>query len=88
MVDKKPAAIEPKNPEAVKKAIAIGQASIKDGNTKVAAVRLMFPLIAKEQREVIWSAFQAGAGLTEKGAMTYHYNLIREGKRTKSLPQG
>ena len=86
MDDQKNATIAPKNPEAIKKAISIGQAAIKDGKTKVEATRAMFPLISNEQREIIWGAFQSGAGLTEKGAMTYHYNLIREAKKTKALP--
>ena len=83
MADTKTPEITPKNPDAIKKAIAIGQAAIKEGKTKVEATRAMFPLIVNEPREIIWDAFRSGAGLTEKGAMTYHYNLIREAKKAK-----
>lgn len=66
---------------AVDKAIAAGKASITQGKSKVDATRVMFPLVEHLPREVIWQTFQEGAGLTERGAITYHYNRIREKKR-------
>lgn len=70
----------PKDP-AVDKAVAAGKASIAQGKSKVDATRAMFPLVEHLPREVIWQTFQEGASLTERGAITYHYNRIREKKR-------
>ena len=65
------------NKANVKKAIAEGKKLIKSGKTKAEASREIFPLIAKESREVICHVFQQGIGLTEKGAVTYYYNCRR-----------
>lgn len=75
--------IPPKSPKdpAVDKAVAAGKASIAQGKSKVDATRVMFPLVEHLPREVIWQTFQEGASLTERGAITYHYNRIREKKR-------
>lgn len=80
-VQDKPSRIGPTNPEQVKKAVGVGQSIIADGKPKVEAVRAMYPMIKDEPREVIWDAFIKGAGLTEKGAVTYHYNMKRETKK-------
>lgn len=77
------APIAPTNPDAVAKSVTIGKTAIAGGKTKKDAVKLMFPLLIDEPREVIWQAFVAGAGLTEKGAVTYHYNLKRAYKKGK-----
>lgn len=63
--------------EAVKK----GRAMIAEGKTKVEAAKAMYPLIKDEQREIIWKAFEEGASLTPKGAVTYLYNILREFKK-------
>ncbi len=73
----------PNNPEAVQQAIALGSAAIAEGKTKVEAVRVMYPLIAEEPREIIWDAFVQGATLTPKGAITYLYNMKREARKPK-----
>ena len=78
-----PVALKPNNPEAVRKAISIGQSDLKEGKSKVDAVRAMYSLIEKEPREIIYKTFIDGAGLTEKGAVTYHYNIKRELKKGK-----
>ncbi len=75
----------PINPASVSKAIDLGKAAIDQGMTKVQAARTMFPLLTDEPREVVWQAFQEGAGLTPKGAVTYHYNMIREAKKGKQI---
>ena len=80
----KPSQVVATNPEQVKKAIAAGQAIIAEGKTKVEAVRAMYPMIKDEPREVIWDAFINGAVLTEKGAVTYLYNMKRESKKKAS----
>ena len=75
--------IQPTNPENVRKAVEIGQAAIQSQKTKADAVRMMFPVVFEEPQEVIWQAFIDGAGLTEKGAVTYLYNVRRAHKKGK-----
>lgn len=72
---------KPKNPEAVVRAKKLGQSQIAEGKTKVEATRAMYPLIKDESRETICQAFVDGAGLTERGAMTYFYNVVRHFKK-------
>jgi hypothetical protein len=71
------------NKSSVKKAIDQGKSGIADGKTKVDVVRIMYPFIVNESPEVIWAAFVEGAGLTEKGAVTYWYNVRRDVKKGK-----
>ena len=73
----------PKDP--IKFAQAINQAKqlIKDGKTKVETAKAVFTLICNEDKEVIHKVFMVGCGLTEKGSMTYRYNLIRDQKKSK-----
>jgi len=74
--------IKPKNPAAVKKAVALGKEMSKTPEiTKVAVAIKMYELIADERREIIVQAFVDGAGLTPKGAQTYFYNCKRKAKR-------
>lgn len=72
----------PKDAVALTNALKIGQALIKEGKTKVEATRAMYPLIKDESREIICQAFIDGSGLTERGAMTYFYNVIRFFKKS------
>lgn len=81
--------LTPKNADHVKKAIALGKEMAKDmaSNpeiTKASIALAMYPLIQEESREVIAAAFVEGAGLTEKGAMTYYYNTKRKATKAKS----
>lgn len=71
----------PKNVAQIADAIKKGRAIIAEGKTKVDAVRVMYPLIKDETREIIWKAFEEGASLTPKGAITYLYNIAREFKK-------
>ncbi|MBU3657378.1 MAG: hypothetical protein FGM35_05040 [Rhodocyclaceae bacterium] len=71
----------PKNVAQVAEAVKIGRAVIAEGKTKVVAVNAMYPLIKDEPREIIWKAFEEGASLTPKGAITYLYNVIKEFKK-------
>jgi hypothetical protein len=66
------------NKANVRKAIADGKNLLKEGKTKAEATREIFPLIKDESRELICHIFQKGAGLTEKGSMTYYYNCRRK----------
>lgn len=81
--------LTPKQPDQVKKAIALGKEMAKDmaSNpeiTKASVALAMYPLLKDESREVIAAAFVEGAGLTEKGAMTYYYNTKRKAAKAKS----
>ena len=71
----------PKNVDQIADAIKKGRAIIAEGKTKVDAVRAIYPLIKDEPREIIWKAFEEGASLTPKGAITYLYNVERESKK-------
>lgn len=82
-IQQKPEATSTVNQASLKKAIEQGKSAIADGKTKVEVVRLMYPFIINESPEVIWAAFVEGAGLTEKGAITYWYNVRREHKKGK-----
>jgi len=71
----------PKNSASYKKAVSLGKDLIKKPETTKADVaRKMFELISNEDRHVIAKAFIEGANLTEKGAMTYVYNIRRKWK--------
>lgn len=68
----------PKNPKKVTEAIQLGQKLSKTPEiTKVEVASKMYELISDESRFVIADAFMQGAGLTQKGAMTYFYNCRR-----------
>ena len=73
----------PKNITQIAEAVKKGRAIIAEGKTKVEAVRAMYPLIKHEPREIIWKAFEEGASLTPKGAVTYLYNIQRESRTLK-----
>lgn len=73
----------PKNVAQIAEAVRKGRAIIAEGKTKVEAVRAMYPLIKDEPREIIWKAFEEGASLTPKGAITYLYNIQRESRTLK-----
>ena len=80
---KPPVDLTPKNPEQIKKAVAIGKELVKQmatnpDITKASIARDMFPLLQDEPREIIAQAFVDGTGLTPKGAMTYVYNTRRK----------
>jgi hypothetical protein len=68
--------------DAVKKAIAQGQALIKEGKSKAEASQAMYAVLKDEPREVTVAAFVSGASLTEKGALTYWYNCKRKAEKT------
>jgi len=73
----------PKDPINFAQAINQAKQLIKDGKTKVETAKAVFPLICNEDKEVIHQVFMEGCGLTEKGSMTYRYNLIRDQKKSK-----
>lgn len=70
--------------ETLKQAIAEGKQIIKDGKTKVEATTAMYSKLKTADRETAVAAFMEGAGLTEKGAVTYWYNCRRKAGKAKS----
>lgn len=71
--------------ETVKQAVADGKAAMKEGKTKVEASLVIFGKLKGADRETVVAALKEGAGLTDKGAMTYYYNCKRKaGKQPKS----
>jgi hypothetical protein len=62
----------------IKKAIAQGKELIKSGKSKADASRAIYDLVKDEEKEVILHVFQQGASLTEKGSLTYLYNIRRK----------
>ncbi len=73
----------PKDPIKFSQAISQAKQLIKEGKNKVETAKAVFPLICNEDKEVIHQVFMEGCGLTEKGSMTYRYNLIRDQKKSK-----
>lgn len=72
----------PKSITNYKKAVILGKELSKTPDiTKAEVARKMFELIKDEDREVIAKAFVEGANLTEKGSMTYVYNIRRKLKK-------
>ena len=72
----------PKKPDLnksnIKKAIAQGKEMIKSGMSKADVSREIYDLVKDEEKEVILQVFQQGERLTEKGSLTYVYNIKRK----------
>ena len=66
------------NKANIKKAIAQGKEMIKSGMSKADVSREIYDLVKDEEKEVILLVFQQGANLTEKGSLTYLYNIKRK----------
>ena len=66
------------NKANIKKAIAQGKKLIKSGKSKADTSREIYSLVNNEDRAVILHVFQQGAALTEKGSLTYLYNIKRK----------
>jgi hypothetical protein len=81
---KKTPDLTPKNRDQFKAGVDKGKEVIKAGGTKVAAAEAIYEHVKAETRDVICVAFVAGAGLTEKGAPTYFYNIKRKEARKKA----
>ncbi|MEN8206096.1 MAG: hypothetical protein ABFS24_08785 [Pseudomonadota bacterium] len=69
------------NKANIKKAIAQGKEMIKSGMSKADVSREIYDLVKGEEKEVILHVFQQGANLTEKGSLTYLYNIKRKLKK-------
>jgi molybdenum cofactor biosynthesis enzyme len=68
---------------AFKAAIEKGNEVLAEGANKVTAALVIYDMIKNEHRDVICKAFVAGAKLTEKGALTYFYDIKRKEARKK-----
>ena len=83
-----PAAVEPKkidlNKPVIKDAIAKGKELLKEGKTKADVAMVIFEALKDEDKDTVIAAFVQGAGLTEKGSVTYWYNCRRKAKKTSS----
>jgi len=66
------------NKANIKRAIAQGKKLIKSGKSKADVSREIYGLVNNEDREVILHVFRQGAALTEKGSLTYLYNIKRK----------
>ena len=74
--------LKPANAAEYKKAISLGKELAKKPDmTKAEIARQMYPLISDEDKKVIARAFVEGAACTEKGALTYVYNVRRQLQR-------
>ena len=62
----------------IKKAIAHGKKLIKSGKSKADTSREIYALVKGEDRAVILHVFRQGAALTEKGSLTYLYNIKKK----------
>ena len=61
----------------MEEAIQVARAARLAGQTKVDSVKLIFPKIAKIQKEEIWYTIIHGVNLSSRGAVTYYYNMKR-----------
>jgi hypothetical protein len=81
-----PAAVEPKKIDmskpSIKDAVAKGKELLKEGKTKADVAMVIFEALKAEEKDVVIAAFVQGAGLTEKGSVTYWYNCKRKAKKT------
>lgn len=71
----------PKDYANFSQAIAKAREVIVNGGSKVDAAKTIYPLLENESKEVVHLAFIEGCGLTEKGAVTYRYNLLKHRKK-------
>lgn len=61
----------------IERVIQIAKLARASGETKIAAVRQIYPTIADHPREVIWYAIIHGVNLSSRGAVTYYYMMRR-----------
>lgn len=81
-----PAAVEPKkidlNKPSIKDAIAKGKELLKEGKTKADVAMVIFNALKDEDKDTVIAAFVQGAGLTDRGSVTYWYNCKRKASKT------
>jgi len=61
----------------IERVIQLAKQARASGETKVAAVREIYPMIADLPREAIWYAIIHGVNLSSRGAVTYYYMMRR-----------
>jgi len=62
----------------IKNAIAQGKRLITSWKSKADTSREIHNLVKNEDRKIILHVFRQGASLTEKGSLTYLYNIKRK----------
>lgn len=67
--------------DALERAIQTARTARNAGDTKLAAVRRVYPAIAHLPRQAIWYAIIHGVSLSSRGAVTYYYMMRREAGR-------
>jgi hypothetical protein len=72
------------NKQSIKDAIAKGKELLKEGKTKADVAMVIFEALKAEEKDVVIAAFVQGAGLTEKGSVTYWYNCKRKAGKTSA----
>jgi len=72
--------------DPVQKASLMAKTMIADGKTKVETAKAIYPLIEDQAKEVVLKVFIDAVGLTERGAVTYLYNLKRDAKKSSPKP--
>ena len=70
--------------DPIHKASLMAKTMIADGKTKVQTARAIYPLIKDQTKEAVLKVFVDAVGLTERGAVTYLYNLKRDAKRSST----
>lgn len=85
-VSRKPKPTEPVTADMaiVEKAVAEAREMMSRGSTKIDAAMAMFRQLENHPQDVVVRAFIDGAGLTDRGALTYWYNCRR--KRSRERP--
>ena len=80
-------AVQPTDAAAYQHAIERGRHVLEQENSKAAAAREIYSILAAEDREVILQAFIEGADVTPKSSATYFYNITRKLRRKKADDQ-
>jgi hypothetical protein len=78
----------PSKDDPVQKASLMAKTMIADGKTKVETAKAIYPFIESQDKEVVLKVFVESVGLTERGAVTYLYNLKRDAKKSKPKSGG
>ena len=86
-----PAPVEPKkidlNKPVIKDAIATGKELLKEGKTKADVAMVIFNALKDEDKDTVIAAFVQGAGLTDRGSVTYWYNTRRKAAKVAAKPE-
>ena len=85
--DNETSAVQPTVEAAYQHAIERGRYVLEQENSKAAAAREIYSILASEDRDVILQAFIEGADVTPKSSATYFYNITRKLRRKKTADE-